>query len=62
MDFTIYCFSCHLAQGPFEAMLFEGSTMVGMGTTPEGIEQNDIMYNFFNSLTFRDDILNVTDW
>lgn len=49
-------------RGPFEAMLFEGSTMVGMGTTPEGIEQNDIMYNFFNSLTFRDDILNVTDW
>ncbi|PIK59728.1 putative alpha-N-acetylglucosaminidase isoform X2 [Apostichopus japonicus] len=49
-------------KGPFEAMLFEGSTMVGMGTTPEGIEQNDFIYNFFNSLTFRGDHLNVPEW
>lgn len=36
--------------------------MVGMGITPEGIEQNDVVYNFFNSLTFRDTSLNVTQW
>ncbi|KAJ8040396.1 Alpha-N-acetylglucosaminidase [Holothuria leucospilota] len=49
-------------EGPFTAMKFKDSTMIGMGITPEGIEQNDVVYNFFNSLTFRDTSLNVTQW
>lgn len=39
--------------GPFKGRSFPNSTMVGTGLTPEGIEQNDIMYEFMNEMAWR---------
>ncbi|XP_022102905.1 alpha-N-acetylglucosaminidase-like [Acanthaster planci] len=46
----------------FASRMFPGSTMVGTGLTPEGIEQNDVMYGFMNDLTWRTQPVNVTAW
>ncbi|XP_071967830.1 alpha-N-acetylglucosaminidase [Engystomops pustulosus] len=48
--------------GPFEAMSFKESTMVGTGLTPEGIEQNDMIYELMNEIGWRSSPLNLTDW
>ncbi|XP_073428428.1 alpha-N-acetylglucosaminidase [Dendrobates tinctorius] len=48
--------------GPFEAMSFNDSTMVGTGLTPEGIEQNDMIYELMNEIGWRSKPLNLTEW
>ncbi|XP_040292442.1 alpha-N-acetylglucosaminidase [Bufo bufo] len=48
--------------GPFEAMSFKNSTMVGTGLTPEGIEQNDMIYELMNEIGWRSKPLNLTEW
>lgn len=48
--------------GPFDAMSFKDSTMVGTGLTPEGIEQNDMIYELMNEIGWRSKPLNLTEW
>ena len=38
------------------------TNMVGIGLTPEGIEQNDVMYDFMMETTWRDEPVNVSQW
>ncbi|XP_071505649.1 alpha-N-acetylglucosaminidase-like [Diadema antillarum] len=49
-------------QAPFDARTFPNSTMIGMGLTPEGIEQNYVMYYFLNDLTWRSEGTDVEEW
>uniref|UniRef100_UPI00398F5DB5 alpha-N-acetylglucosaminidase n=1 Tax=Pristiophorus japonicus TaxID=55135 RepID=UPI00398F5DB5 len=49
-------------KGPFEARYFPNSTMVGTGVAPEGIEQNDVVYELMNEIGWREDPLNLTEW
>ncbi|XP_038634429.1 alpha-N-acetylglucosaminidase-like isoform X2 [Scyliorhinus canicula] len=49
-------------KGPFEARLFPNSTMVGTGITPEGIEQNDVVYELMNEIGWCKKPLNLTEW
>ena len=48
-------------QGAIEAMASK-STIVGTGLTPEGIEQNDVIYELMNEMGWRRQPVNVTDW
>jgi len=36
--------------------------MIGIGLTPEGIEQNEIMFDFMTELTWYNNSLNLNDW
>ncbi|XP_020641296.3 alpha-N-acetylglucosaminidase [Pogona vitticeps] len=49
-------------QGPFKARSFLNSTMVGVGLTPEGIEQNDIMYELMTDLGWQREPLDLQQW
>ncbi|XP_048470464.1 alpha-N-acetylglucosaminidase isoform X2 [Rhincodon typus] len=49
-------------KGPFEARSFPHSTMVGTGITPEGIEQNDVVYELMNEIGWCQEPLNLTEW
>lgn len=40
-------------QGPFNARNFANSTMIGTGITPEGIEKNDVIFEFMNEMAWR---------
>ncbi|XP_075033481.1 alpha-N-acetylglucosaminidase isoform X2 [Mixophyes fleayi] len=48
--------------GPFDALAFNNSTMVGTGITPEGIEQNDMIYELMNEIAWLSNPLNLTEW
>lgn len=48
--------------GPFEALNFPNSTMVGIGMTPEGIEQNPVMYELMSELAWRKEPVNLAKW
>ncbi|XP_063816091.1 alpha-N-acetylglucosaminidase [Pseudophryne corroboree] len=48
--------------GPFDAKSFKDSTMVGTGLTPEGIEQNDMIYELMNEIGWLSKPLNLTKW
>ena len=48
--------------GPIEALKHPGSTMIGTGLTPEGIEQNDVMYELMNEMGWRDKPINISQW
>jgi alpha-N-acetylglucosaminidase len=50
-----------VAKGAIEAMANQ-STIVGTGLTPEGIEQNDVIYELMNEMGWRRIPVNVTDW
>ncbi|XP_072417238.1 alpha-N-acetylglucosaminidase [Chiloscyllium punctatum] len=49
-------------KGPFEALSSPNSTMVGTGITPEGIEQNDVVYELMNEIGWCQKPLNLTKW
>ncbi|CAI5790219.1 Uncharacterized protein PODLI_1B009555 [Podarcis lilfordi] len=49
-------------RGPFAARGFPNSTMVGVGLTPEGIEQNDVMYELMTDLGWRKEPLDLRQW
>ncbi|ESO95231.1 hypothetical protein LOTGIDRAFT_144735, partial [Lottia gigantea] len=49
-------------KGPFEGRSFENSTMIGVGITPEGIYQNEVMYEFMNENAWRTKPRNITNW
>ncbi|GFT66398.1 alpha-N-acetylglucosaminidase [Nephila pilipes] len=48
--------------GPFEGRTYEGSTMVGTGLTPEGIETNDIAYELMNEMGWRKSPVDLHEW
>ncbi|XP_077169204.1 alpha-N-acetylglucosaminidase [Paroedura picta] len=49
-------------QGPFTARRFPNSTMVGVGLTPEGIEQNDVMYELMTDIGWRKEPVDLRRW
>uniref|UniRef100_A0A8C6YPV8 N-acetyl-alpha-glucosaminidase n=1 Tax=Nothoprocta perdicaria TaxID=30464 RepID=A0A8C6YPV8_NOTPE len=51
-----------LNSGPFAARRFPNSTMVGTGLAPEGIEQNDVVYELMNELGWRHEPLELASW
>lgn len=48
--------------GPFKAMRFPNSTLVGLGMTPEGIEQNPVMFELMSELAWRKEPVNLSKW
>ncbi|XP_034050291.1 alpha-N-acetylglucosaminidase-like [Thalassophryne amazonica] len=48
--------------GPFKALSFPNSTMVGIGMTPEGIEQNPVMFELMSELAWLKEPVNLTKW
>lgn len=48
--------------GPFEALNFPNSTLVGVGMTPEGIEQNPVMFELMSELAWRKEPVNLAKW
>lgn len=48
--------------GPFEALKFPNSTLVGLGLTPEGIEQNPVVYELMSELAWRKEPVNLAKW
>jgi len=49
-------------QGPSKARALPNSTMVGIGLTMEGINQNNVMYEFMLENSWRQRPRNVTEW
>ncbi|CAH2302018.1 alpha-N-acetylglucosaminidase [Pelobates cultripes] len=49
-------------KGPFDAMSFKNSTMVGTGLAPEGIEQNDMLYELMNDIGWSSKPLDLAQW
>ncbi|TRY96525.1 hypothetical protein DNTS_017767, partial [Danionella cerebrum] len=47
---------------PFNAMHFPNSTLVGLGMTPEGIEQNPVVYELMSELAWRKEPVNLYKW
>jgi len=48
--------------GPFDGRSYKNSTMIGIGLTPEGINQNEIVYEFMMENAWRTEPRNVDDW
>eukprot|EP00058_Branchiostoma_floridae_P020458 XP_002605948.1 hypothetical protein BRAFLDRAFT_132235 [Branchiostoma floridae] len=48
-------------EGPFLARKYLGSTMVGTGLTPEGIDQNYIMYELMNEVAWMPQPFQILD-
>ena len=48
--------------GPFQARTSIGGTMVGIGMTPEGIYQNEVVYEFFSENAWRSIPTDITHW
>ncbi len=49
-------------KGPFLARSFPNSTMVGTGIAPEGINQNNVVYEFMLENAYRKQPENLTAW
>ncbi|XP_074835361.1 alpha-N-acetylglucosaminidase [Carettochelys insculpta] len=49
-------------RGPFDARRFPNSTLVGTGLTPEGIEQNDMIFELMNELGWSQGPLDLHRW
>lgn len=45
-----------------EARELPGSTLIGTGLTPEGINQNYIVYDFMTEVSWRNKSVNLDDW
>jgi len=48
--------------GPFQALSFPNSSLVGLGMTPEGIEQNPVIYELMSELAWRKEPVNLSKW
>ena len=61
---NVYSNHFHIAAflGPINAAKHPGSTMVGTGITPEGIEQNDVIYLLMNEMGWRSEAVDVMSW
>ncbi|XWS48114.1 hypothetical protein CRYUN_Cryun13aG0045200 [Craigia yunnanensis] len=51
-----------IASGPVEALTSENSTMVGIGMSMEGIEQNPIVYDLMSEMAFQHKKVDVKAW
>ncbi|CAN0900705.1 NAGLU [Linum grandiflorum] len=51
-----------VASGPVEARLSVNSTMVGVGMSMEGIEQNPIVYDLMSEMAFQHNKVDVKAW
>ncbi|WOL12149.1 hypothetical protein Cni_G20914 [Canna indica] len=51
-----------IALGPIEARISENSTMVGVGMSMEGIEQNPVVYDLMSEMAFHHKPINVKMW
>lgn len=51
-----------LATAPYEALAANGSSMVAVGLTPEGIDQNVIVYELVLEAAFRPAPVNASAW
>uniref|UniRef100_A0A8C4W4U3 Alpha-N-acetylglucosaminidase n=1 Tax=Gopherus evgoodei TaxID=1825980 RepID=A0A8C4W4U3_9SAUR len=49
-------------RGPFDARRFPSSTLVGTGLAPEGIEQNDVVYELMSELGWHQEPLDLQQW
>ena len=49
-------------QGPFKGRSYPNSTMIGIGLTPEGTLQNDVIYEFMMEHLWRTEPANLTEW
>ncbi|XP_055956455.1 alpha-N-acetylglucosaminidase isoform X1 [Patella vulgata] len=49
-------------KGPFTGRNFVNSTMIGTGITPEGIFQNEVVYEFMNENAWRTEPRNISQW
>uniref|UniRef100_A0A8C0G4L6 Alpha-N-acetylglucosaminidase n=1 Tax=Chelonoidis abingdonii TaxID=106734 RepID=A0A8C0G4L6_CHEAB len=49
-------------RGPFDARRFPNSTLVGTGLAPEGIEQNDMVYELMSELGWHQEPLDLQQW
>ncbi|OWA51040.1 Alpha-N-acetylglucosaminidase [Hypsibius exemplaris] len=49
-------------RGPAWARNFSQSTMIGVGLSPEGIEQNEIIYEFMNEMSWRTSPTDLNSW
>jgi len=50
------------SQGPFTGRTFPNSTMIGTGLTPEGIFQNEVIYEFMNENAYVPAPRNLSQW
>ncbi|XP_019154371.1 PREDICTED: alpha-N-acetylglucosaminidase-like [Ipomoea nil] len=51
-----------VGSGPVEARTSSNSTMVGVGMSMEGIEQNPIVYDLMSEMAFQHDTVDVKAW
>ncbi|XP_048136061.1 alpha-N-acetylglucosaminidase-like isoform X2 [Rhodamnia argentea] len=51
-----------VASGPIEARMSENSTMVGVGMSMEGIEQNPVVYDLMSEMAFQQRKVDVKTW
>ncbi|XVF54187.1 hypothetical protein PTKIN_Ptkin05aG0160700 [Pterospermum kingtungense] len=51
-----------IASGPIEALGSKKSTMVGIGMSMEGIEQNPIVYELMSEMAFQQERVDVKSW
>ncbi|XP_062116424.1 alpha-N-acetylglucosaminidase-like isoform X2 [Humulus lupulus] len=51
-----------IASGPIDARTSENSTMVGVGMSMEGIEQNPIVYDLMSEMAFQHKKVDVKAW
>lgn len=59
----MFClFSCVHVQGIVKAKKSSGSTMIGVGITPEGINQNYVMYEFALDRAWYQNSTDVPKW
>ncbi|CAL5029630.1 unnamed protein product [Urochloa decumbens] len=61
-DFEMYGVLDALASGPIDARLSGNSTMVGVGMSMEGIEQNPIVYDLMSEMAFHHRQVDLQVW
>jgi len=51
-----------VSNGPLEARAYSHSTMIGTGMAPEGIEQNDFIYDLMSEMGWRSENVDLVAW
>ena len=49
-------------QGPIVGRAYANSTMIGTGLTMEGINNNEVMFEFMLENSWRKEARNITEW
>lgn len=52
----------NLNNQPFQDRFSPNSTMIGTGLAMEGIEQNEVIYEFMNEMAWRSEPVNLKEW